>query len=83
MTLLEEVQKGPIKSIQRGDTSVSATTLAVTISAVDPARTVCNMLTVGGSTVFYRMVLTDATTITFYRTAGTNANVSWEVIEYN
>ena len=83
MTLLEEVQKNRIKSIQRGDTSVSSTNLAVTISAVDPAKTICNMLTVGGSTVFYRMVLTNATTITFTRTAATAANVSWEVIEYN
>lgn len=79
-----------IKSIQRGSTTVNATTVNVTISAIDLTKSVvmlsiygrnnqnANVLAVAGA-------LTTATNIAFYvNTAALNYSVvEWTVIEFN
>ena len=77
---------GGIKSIQRGTTSVSSS-VNVTISAVDMAKTKVNLLGYKwstGSTPERNGVwanLTTTTNLNLYVSDGTS-HVSWEVIEY-
>jgi len=92
-TLSQFVSRSPIKSIQRGTITISnaAVTATATISSVTTSKTQLNYL--GTSTnnagLIYslvRIALTSSTVITATRgndTSGSDAIVSYEVIEYN
>ena len=83
---------GGIKSIQRGVSTLSTfvNSLAVTISAVDPAKTELRLLgyttdPADSKVRLSRIELTNATTITVTRaevSAGPST-VSWELTEHN
>lgn len=72
------------KSIQRGVTTVGVTqTLAVSISKVNTAKTVCNCLGgySAGGTLNY-MALTAPETLSITNGDSSSATVSWEIQEF-
>lgn len=79
-----------IKSIQRGTTTPTAVSTAVTISAVDVSRSVVRARDIRlafVSTLFSQLyvALTDNTTLTVFELGYPNASegtLSWEVVEY-
>ena len=68
-----------IKSVQRGVGDTQALPgAAVTISAVNPAKSFCNLLSSGSNTV--EVVLENSTTVRLM--GGVGVRCSWEVIEF-
>ena len=78
-----------VASVQRGTVSIGTST-AVTITAVDTAKSVVlyggnDYALTGGyeSSMYAKIVLTNATTVTASRVAGTGTNnLAWQVIEF-
>lgn len=78
-----------IKSIQRGTTTpgASITTGTITISSVNTAKTLVfsDGIVVNGGSFDFRVVLTNATTLTWTTDVGTTSSstFSWQVVEFN
>ncbi len=78
-----------VKSLQRGTTTPGAgiTTGTVTISSVNTAKAIVisKGIVVNGGAYDFRVVLTNATTLTWTTDATTTASstFSWQVLEFN
>ena len=78
-----------VASVQRGTVAIGTST-AVTITAVDTAKSVVlyggNSYSLTGgyeSSMYSKVVLTNSTTVTASRVAGTGTNIlAWQVIEF-
>lgn len=76
---------GGVKSVQRGNVRVSIDTTNVTISSVNRAKSMSNLLTFAsgeGSSTNYGLTLTSNTNLRINRWGSSAAEVYWEVIEY-
>ncbi len=68
----------PVESIQRGEATINASSVDITISAVDTAKAFVE--TRQESAV--RAVLLNATTVRFKYSGGGTTFAAWQVVEY-
>lgn len=88
MSNFTDFGSGGIKSVQRGvSTPPTSAEMTVTVSAVDPARSVLHISSVWGSSTSFqtsgRLISATQIGITSFVNSSVGVACSWQLVEYN